>query len=383
MGGCSADSGDSTGGSSDKTFRILAIMPLSGQLASIGGATQTAMKAAVNVINAEGGANGKQIEVKYVDDAGTPTQAVNVLQKELNSGTKYDFAFLGSTSGEAIPMVQAASQRKLLNCSQAASDALNKGATYPYFFGAATSASGTAAGVVNQVKQEGRKSVALLVADTELGASVNDAISADLGKEGIKFASQKLDPTATDATAQLEKLRAGNPDVLLLDAYGPSAAVMLASVKKLGWQIPVIGTADLAANDFASIPPASYEGITVNSISLNVTGTSVTTSPEFTVFRDAMIKESGGKLQFAAETYASAYSCVLLARAAADIAKSTDPEKMRTALESVKDASQVKGWFACPKIGFSESNRKPTFAPTDYVAAKPGQRKDMLLPSAS
>ncbi|GAA1851068.1 hypothetical protein GCM10009836_33810 [Pseudonocardia ailaonensis] len=378
---CGSSAGAAGGGQS--SFRILAVAPLSGSVAAFGAGAKTAIDAAVKVVNGEGGIAGRTVEVTYVDDAGTPTQAVSVLQRELASGTTYDFAFLGSTSGEALAMVPIADQHKLLSCTQAGSDALNDGSKYPYFFGASTSLVQNAAATVDQVKKAGYRSAAALVDNNERGVGTLAGFQTALDKAGIPLASEKLDPTATDATAQLAKLKAANPDVLLLDAYGPTAAVMLSSVKKLGWNIPVVGSATMAGNDFTSIPPAAYQGVVLRTAAMNITGTPTTASPDFVAFQKAMVAESGGNLQYAAETYASAYGCVLLARAGATAAGSTDPDQMKAALTKVSAASDVKGWFLSSTIGFSPTSRKPIFSSSDYGNASPGPRNAMLLPAAA
>jgi branched-chain amino acid transport system substrate-binding protein len=71
--------GDGTG--SRGTIRIGAIDPLTGPMAAYGEPVRDGMILAVEEINAQGGINGRKIELLLEDDGGDPKNAVNAFTK--------------------------------------------------------------------------------------------------------------------------------------------------------------------------------------------------------------------------------------------------------------------------------------------------------------
>lgn len=378
LGAAGCGSGDSNGSGSgdDGPFKVLAVLPLSGQIAQIGAADRLAIKTSVDQVNADGGILGKDVSVKFVDSAGTSTQAVSVLQKELTSGG-YDFVIAGATSGEAVPMAPFLERRKVLTCTSAASDVLAK--TPSYLFGTSTLSSRIGGAVIAALQKEGYKKVAAMFPDTELARSTLDAAKAAAAKAGITFNAVIVDPTAIDLRTQMSKLRAGNPQALVLDGYGPVAPVMLKARSTLGWDIPVVGDSSFGVNDFSSlVGKNALEGVKLNMQKVDLAGTDVTAGAAFKRFHSALTKASTN-LPFGMEVYADNYSCLPLARAAAEKAKSTDATAMRDALQQIGDGSTIKGWFLADKA-FSSDEHYPQYdLATWWTTVPAGVHKDGLM----
>lgn len=370
--------GEDSGGGGDEggTFDVLAVQPLSGPIAEIGAADRAAIETSVEIVNADGGILGKEVSIKFVDSAGTSTQAVNVLQKELTSGD-YDFVIAGATSGEAVPMQPFLQREEVLSCTSAASDELAK--TPSFHFGTSTLSSRIGGASVAALEKEGYKDVAAMFPDTELARSTLEATKAAAAEAGISFNAVIVDPEAIDLTTQMSKLQAGDPEVLVLDGYGPVAPVMLKARATLGWDVPVIGNSSLGVNDFSSLVGTdALKGVRLNMQKVDLADTDVTNSPEFQRFYKAL-KERSPELPFGMQVYADNYSCLLLARAAAEQAGSTDATEMRDALEQTSDGSAIEGWFLADKV-FSPEEHYPQYdLETWWVTVPAGVRKDGLM----
>src|SRR3546814_3582945 len=73
-------------------------------------------------------------------------------------------------------------------------------------------------------------------------------------------ANEIFEPTATDITVQLEKIRATNPDILMLSAVGPGVVTAMTGLRDIGWDIPVMADASSALQDLdAQLPPATKD----------------------------------------------------------------------------------------------------------------------------
>ena len=65
-------------------------------------------------------------------------------------------------------------------------------------------------------------------------------------------------------TAQLQRLQAQDPDVLLLSGLGSVAGYMLQSRTKIGWDIPTLGHTDLGTTNLAAVSgPADWNNVNV------------------------------------------------------------------------------------------------------------------------
>jgi branched-chain amino acid transport system substrate-binding protein len=368
--------GTAAGGGDKGPFKMLAVLPLSGDIASIGDADRTAIQVGVDQINKEGGILGQNVEIKFVDSAGTATQAVNVLQKEL-SGGDYNFVIAGATSGEAVPMEPFLQREKVLSCTSAAADVLNKTPTYLY--GTSTLSSRIGGAVVEAVKAAGYKKVGAMFPDTELARSTLDAVKKAAADAGIELNAVIVDPTAIDLTTQMSKLRDGNPEALIVDGYGPVAPVMLKARATLGWDVPVIGDSSMGVNDFTSlVGKSALDGVQLNMQQVDLADSEVTKGEAFQTFLTAL-KAKSPELPFGMEVYADNYSCPLVARAAAEKANSTDGTAMRDALAQVSEGSQIKGWFLADQVYSSDENYPQYDLSTWWQTVPVGVRKDGLM----
>jgi branched-chain amino acid transport system substrate-binding protein len=379
-GGSSDDSTSGTsggGGGGDKgPFKMLAVLPLSGDIATIGEADKLAIKTGVDQINAEGGILGQNVSVKFADSAGTATQAVSVLQKEL-SGGDYNFVIAGATSGEAVPMEPFIQREKILSCTSAAADVLNKTPTYLY--GTSTLSSRIGGAVVESLKSAGYKKVAAMFPDTELARSTLDAVKKASSEAGIELDSVIVDPTAIDLTTQMSKLRDGHPEALVLDGFGPVASVMLKARKTLGWDVPVVGDSSMGVNDFTSlVGTKALDGVKLNMQQVDLADSDATKSQPFQAFFTAL-KKASPELPFGMEVYADNYSCPLLARAAAEKANSTDGTAMRDALAQLSSGGDIKGWFMADQVYSADENYPQYDLSTWWQTVPAGVRKDGLM----
>jgi branched-chain amino acid transport system substrate-binding protein len=378
--GCGDDSenaaGSGGGGGGDGEFRVLAVLPLSGQIATIGEADRTAIETSAAVINEDGGIQGADVAVKFADSAGTATQAVSVLQKELASGD-YDFVIAGATSGEAVPMLPFINREEIPACTSAASDPLAE--TPSFLFGTSTLSSRIGQASVVALQEKGAKKVAAMFPDTELARNTLNATKAAAAEAGITLQAELVDPAAVDLTTQMTKLRDGKPDVLLLDGFGPVAGVMLKARATLGWDVPVLGNSSFGVNDLTDfVGTDALDGVELNMQQVDVDGSEVSKTPEFERFITAL-KEKSPELAFGMQVYADNYSCLLLARAAAEKAKSTDATKLRDTLEQLGGAADVKGWFLSEEVYSPESHYPQYDTASWWLTVPAGARKDGLM----
>jgi len=362
---CGDDSEGASGGdgSGAGPMRIEALVALSGPVAVAGQAMQQGMKAAVKVVNDNGGVLGKPLEVNYIDNAGSADQSAAKIQELLSAGRPH--AVIPGSASEIPAGIPILAQAGVFTSQHFTSATFNDPKKYPLAFGNAHTIPDYVGSLVDEVTKKGYKSVGILDIDDASGQAFEAVAEPAFKDAGVAVAFARVPPDSIDATPQLQQVLAPNPQALIFAGYSPAAGAMAKARAKLGITLPTIAAQTFSANNLADLAPESaYDGIVFQQLATSVKGTPQTESEAFQKFYQAVLAEAGGKLPFPVNTYLVAYHDIILAASAANLAGSLDPEKMAKALESAKPADMPL--YVNP-VTFSADNHFPTFGPGDFV----------------
>lgn len=202
------------------------------------------------------------------------------------------------------------------------------------------------------------KKVAILYTDDQFG---NDAaqVTKDLAspdKDYAVVADVKFDPKATDLTSQVQKVRAGQPDVLFVAAYSPTAKLLLDGLRNLDYMPPALLAygAGFADPQFVKNAGDRLTGMFrrvawSQDLADKVPATKQVSELFRTTFKQPMT-----------ETSARTFQAVVTIALAINEARSTEPDKIRVALSSTKiqGTSTILPWDG---VSFDE-NRQNTGA---------------------
>jgi len=370
-----AGSGTSSAGTGGG-LSILDIAAQSGILAEVGKDQEYGVKAAVAAVNKAGGVNGKPVTVKYADDASTGTQAVSVLSQALSSGSRPDVVFPGSTSTEGVPLAPILMKYKIFTVTHSATTTLSNASKFPYLFGTIFISGQMESTLAGRLISKGFKKVAIVSSDDELGQSGSSALKAALQARGVSASVQLVPDTSVDATPQLEALKAGNPDVLVIDNFGPSAAAVLKARTELGWTIPAYGSENLAADNLSQIAtPAQLKGITLQCLTYGVIGNPAQQTKGFKTFYRGVTALNGGRFTFGINDEIVGWDDVIVAAAAANKAHSTSAAAMQSAAESLTTA-EAPLWVGPVPIGYSATDHYPVYGPSVWIYVPAGPTVD-------
>src|ERR1700733_5594168 len=370
-GSAASSAANSSGGLS-----ILDVAAQSGPLAEVGKDQEYGVKAAVAAINAAGGVNGKPVTVTYVDDASTGTQAVSVLSQALSSGSRPDAVLPGSTSTEGVPLAPILMKDKIFTVTHSATTTLSNASEFPYLFGTIFPAAQMESTLADGLIAKGFKKVAIVSADDELGQSGSSALKAALQAKGIATTVELVPDTSVDATPQLEALKAANPDVLVIDNFGPSAAAVLKARAELGWNIPAYGSENLAADNLSQITtPAELKGLTLLCLTYGVIGNPAQQTTAFKSFYQGVTALNGGRFTFGINDEIVGWDDVIVAVAAAEKAHSTSATALQAAAESLTPADAPL-WLGPDPIGYTATNHYPVYGPSVWVYVPAGPTLD-------
>ena len=238
-------------GVTDTTIKIGLFGPLSGNSMAYGFDVMNAAKMYIDKVNKEGGVHGRKIEYVVEDDRCNPNDLLAAVKKL----TEQDKVFAlngGGCSSAIVAAREYVDRAKVPLVMMAAS---GDGALYPpsrYIFGALSISQYAVGGSMVQFAAEHfkAKKIGYINHDDAYGGWNLEAAqfqSKQLGTTSLEV--QSINPNITDVTAPMLKIRAANPDVLLLFTYARPVGLLIKKAYELGWNKPIViavnGTADL------------------------------------------------------------------------------------------------------------------------------------------
>lgn len=237
-------------GITDKTIKIGIFGPLSGQNMAYGFDVVNAAKMYYDKINKDGGIHGRKIEYVVEDDRCNANDLVAAVKKLVEQENVFMLNG-GSCSAAVVAAKDYIVRNKvpylMLNAS-------GDGALFPptdYIFGAFSISQYAVGGAMVEfaAKSLGAKTVAYINHDDAYGAWNLEGSKKDAEVNGVKLVVESVNPTINDVTAPFLKLRAANPDAILLVTYARPAALLIKKAAELGFNKPIIlsvtGTASL------------------------------------------------------------------------------------------------------------------------------------------
>ncbi len=225
------------------------IDPLSGPMGPSGEAGYTSFLLAAEHINANGGVNGEQIEVKGYDNKVNPKESLVQLQKAIDDGVRYIFQGNGSSVAAAIiDAVNKHNQRNpgdevlFFNYAAVTPDFTNDGCSFWHFrFDA--HADMKMAAITDYIQgQDDIKKVYLIGQDYIFGQAVAAAAESQLKEKrpDIEIVGNELHPLAKvkDFTPYIQKIISSGADAVITGNWGADMQLLMKAAAESGSEIP-------------------------------------------------------------------------------------------------------------------------------------------------
>ena len=238
---CGGEKEATTATKESETIKIGSTAPLTGPVAIYGVTSINGAKLAMEEINKNGGVLGKQIEYIVLDSKGDSTEAITAYNRLVDEGI---VAYLGEiTSKPTLAIAEVAAQDNMpmitptgtqFNITEAGPNVFRVCFTDPY------------QGVVlaNLAKKNlNAKTVALLVNNSsDYSDGVAEAFVKEAERLGLQIvAKEGYAEGDKDFRAQLTKVAATNPDVLLVPDYYEQVALITTQAREVGVKSTFIG----------------------------------------------------------------------------------------------------------------------------------------------
>jgi branched-chain amino acid transport system substrate-binding protein len=224
------DTGEAAG---TATVRVGIVYSKTGLLAAYGAQYVQGLKLGLKyATKGTGKVNGKKIEIKYVDDAGSASQAVSAFKDLVGQGYK----ILGGTvvSGIALQLAPLAAQNRVLYISgPAASDAITGNNRYTFRSGRQVLQDVLAIQGILGKKAVGKK-ILVFAQDTAFGQGNLAAVKNVLGGKGHNISSILVPLSASDFTPFARQAKDAKPNLLFVAWAGDTATAVWRAMEQQG-----------------------------------------------------------------------------------------------------------------------------------------------------
>lgn len=375
-GGSTPDGGAGGTGDGSKDPIYVAVMggvSAEGVLANNSATSITAAQASVAAVNAAGGIDGRQVEISVIDDQGDPTVAVTKLREAMAGKNKPVVVMNSGPSTVVDATLPILGQNKVLSFNIGPTATSPDPKKNPLNFDLSPSAGDYIKAFIPTIKERGYKKVAIVHGSSAYGELFGKSAGEQFAAAGLEVTgNQGFDNAALDMTAQLEALKAGNPDVLVMDAYGAPLGYVLQGIEKLGWDVPIMGNNSVAATILIATEPPT-----------GVLGTDQVKNLTMQVFKstkyDAAATATNEAVDLMAKTGpiksslipAYNYDSMLLVRAAAEKAGSLDTTALAKALEDPEVQKAAKT-IMLTQYNFTAEAHSPSPAASEFQFISPG-----------
>jgi branched-chain amino acid transport system substrate-binding protein len=228
-------------GRAEDPFEITAIIPATGPGAFAGKEQARTLSALEGYVNRTGGIRGRQIHFNILDDASSPANAVQLMTQAIASHVA---AVVGpGFAGECGATLS------LVNKAGPVAYCLSPG-IHPepgsFMFSTSFSTVDLAAVAIKYVREKGYKKIAIISTTDASGQdgekSVDAALALPVNKELQLVAREHFNPSDLSVAAQLARIKAAQPQVIIGWASAAPFGTILRNVRESGLEQPILTT---------------------------------------------------------------------------------------------------------------------------------------------
>ena len=221
----------------DQPVTLHAILPLSGPGAFLGTQEQAAMQIGEKLVNAQSGIRGRPVRFVFHDDQSKPQVAVQLLQQILPQ--KPSIVLGSATVANCNAMMPIMADGPVMYCLSPTIQP----APGSYIFTSNVSTEDANRAIIRYFRMRGLTRIGLVTATDAMGQNAEKSIEEALRlpeNAGMTLVGKtEFNPTDINITAQLIRLKAAAPDVLLAWNTGAPIGTVFKGLVDTGFEIPV------------------------------------------------------------------------------------------------------------------------------------------------
>ena len=326
------------------TIKIGTLFAVTGGASNLGAPEEKTIKMLVEEINAQGGFDGRKIEVVYKDTQSKSENAV-ALAKQLIEENQV-LAILGpTTSGESLAVKDLCNKNNTILISCAAAESIVVPVT-PWVFKTPQMDSFAVQKIYQDMQQKGYKNIAILTANSGFGQGGRAQLEKYAAKYGINIVvKEEYSASATDLTDVVTKVKAANVDAIVNWSIEPAQSIVIKNIRQLGLKQQIYQSHGFGNIKYAQAAGAAAEGVIFPCGRIFAIDVLPDSHPQKKVLKEYKNKYEARFNEEVSSFGGHAYDALMILLTAIKLADSTEPEKVREAIERVKNFAGTGGVF--------------------------------------
>jgi len=327
-----------------ETIKVGGLFALSGKASHIGTPTKLVAEMIVDKINAEGGIDGKMIELVSADTESDPGKTI-VAAKKLIEREKVVALIGPTTTGTCMAIIDTVQKAQIPTVACV-------GGTPPvipvrkWVFKSPQKTVTAVAKIYGYLKSQKIGKIGIVTASDGFGKEGRSALTTLAKEQGIEILEDEtFDPTDIDMTGQLTKIKNSDAQAVICWTIGPAGATVAKNVKNLDMTIPLIQCHGLPDPTYLELAGEAANGSIMPSTKLVVASQLSDDDPQKELLL-GFIKEYEDTRKYGKVGAHSGYAwdaiqIVTLAMKTAG----TNADKLRDAIEATKNYVGVSGVY--------------------------------------
>jgi len=329
-------------------IKVGAFFDLTGAGSAIGTPTKLVAEMVAKKINAEGGINGRPLQLVIADDEGDPTKAAIIAKKFIESDRVV--AIIGPTRTDtgmaSKPIIE---QMKVPTFMCVGGDPVITVPPFKWTFKSPQRTSVAVKKTYDYMKKKGLRNIAIITSGDGFGRDGKNWLEKLAPEFGLKIiATESFQPTDSDMTTQLVKIKAASPEAIVCWTIGKAGSIVAKNVKQLAIKPPLFQCHGLPDPIYIKLAGDASEGNIMPSTKLMVAAQLLDSDPQKKVitefirlYKDVYRYDK----QFPINTHSGyAWDAIYIVANAMKKA-GTNNEKLREAIENTKGYVGISGIY--------------------------------------
>lgn len=235
--------------------------PLTGPQAQYGELWKQGFDLALTGINAEGGINGHPLVYVFEDSQNDPRQSIAIAQKFISDPKiVVEVGDFSSTASMAASPLYQRGGLVQFGFTNSHPDFTKTG---DYMWSSSISQSQEQQMMAEYaVNRLGLKKIAVLHLNTDWGTTAKNIFIEEAGQRGAEVVTAEgYLPDEKDFRATLTRIKAANPDGILLESYYSDGALIVRQIRELGIDLPIVAVGSVYSPDFLAIAGDAANGV--------------------------------------------------------------------------------------------------------------------------
>jgi ABC-type branched-subunit amino acid transport system substrate-binding protein len=330
---------------SSEPFRFGLIKALTGRVASAYAPLYVGARIALEEINASGGILGRKVEIIEDDDEGTPAKepaVVRALQEK-----KIDILLGPVGTSPTLTALSVTTPAKLIQTGGSFAEEAADGKSYPYHFQFNFNSKLSSGLTVDYIAANFKdKKIGIIQESFAASEAISKAVIAGLKEKGISPVGYQVFPGNTpDIKSYLRTLQRADTEVLIVSTGIPSnSALVFNALRGIDWYPPIYGYSGLMSDALLDIlPPEALARVNVAYLKAFSYYGSKSPPERQVAYVKKMLTYPEAKGQEPNAAVSPFYDAMYAYQWAIENAKSTDPDKVKASMETLKGFAGMAG----------------------------------------